>query len=355
MTERDEGTKTLAREIADAMPIIVWTHDDLGAPTFFNRRWTEYTGLSLEETVLRGTDGLIHPDDRPPVARDFASARASRQAFTATYRLRGRDGSYRWHEAHIIPLRAGADAVSLWVGTATDIDEHRRASDEQRYLVDASTVLGSSLELQRTLADVARLVVPTLADWCTIDLLRDDGTLERLAVAHVDPSKVKLAWDLWKILPPKPSDPNGAFAAMRTRKPELVTEVTDEMLALAIPDPHVLELCRGLGLRSSICVPLVARGRVLGALSLVTAESGKLYGARDVAFAEEVARRISVAIDNARLYEEATRARVAAEAMAADVLDQSKAVEAALLTMRGERDEARALAEGLRTRAGSAT
>ena len=250
------------------------------------------------------------------------------------------------------PLRSDTGRVVLWVGTAMDVEEQHAALEEQRYLVTVTAALGASLDVQRTLADIARLLVPHLADWCSIDLLRDDGQLERAAVSHVDPSKVQLAWDLWKLTPPRPSDPYGVFAVMRTRTPELL-QVTEELLVAAVADPKIRQLCRDLGLRSSICVPLVARDRVLGALSLVAAESAKPYTERNVAFAEEMARRISIALDNARLYEEATRARAAAEAMAADVLEQSKAVEAELLKMRAERDAARAEVERLRAATGS--
>jgi len=171
----------------------------------------------------------------------FAQARIAGQALTATYRLRSRDGSYRWHEARVAPLRTGAGDVRLWVGTATDVEEHRLAGEERRYLVQATSVLGASLDLERTLADVARLVVPVLADWCSIDLVGDEREgveLERAAVAHVDPSKVKLAWDLWKLVRPKPSDVHGAYAVMRSRTAELL-HVTDEMLVAAIADPQV--------------------------------------------------------------------------------------------------------------------
>lgn len=350
MPDSETNLATHPHELAEAMPIIVWTHDESGVATYFNRRWTDYTGLSLDETLRAGTESVVHPDDRAGVVDRFVAARDSGQSFQASYRLRARDGSYRWHDAQVVPLRSAGGKVTLWVGTATDIEEQRRVFDEQRYLVQASTVLGASLDLQHTLSTVAALVVPTLADWCSIDLLGETGVLERLAVAHVDPAKVSLAWDLWAKFPPRPSDPQGAYAVMRTRTPELFEEITDELLVAAVSDPQALELCRGLGLRSSISVPLVARERVLGVLALVTAESGKIYRARDVVFAEEVARRISTAIDNARLYEDAKRARAAAEALAADVLEQSRAVEAELLQMRAERDAARAEAEEARQR-----
>jgi len=264
------------------MPLIVWTHDESGAATYFNRRWTDYTGLTLDETLRLGTETVVHPDDRAAVVARFVSARASGRPFELAYRLRSRDESYRWHDAQIVPLRGSGGNVTLWVGTATDIEEQRRALDEQRYLVQASTLLGASLDLQHTFSAVAALVVPTLADWCAIDLLGESGALDRVAVAHVEPAKVKLAWELWALVPPLPSDPQGAYAVMRMRTPDLFAETTDDVLAAAVRDPRALDLLRGLGLRSSICVPLVARRTQGQARSLRDRHSPCDVGARSV-------------------------------------------------------------------------
>lgn len=325
--------------LADAMPHIVWTHDGNGVPTFVNLKWTEYTGCDLAETLRVGPHTFVHPSDVPEVERLSQEARRGGDPFQVSYRLRARDGAFRWHAARVGPLRDEGRVVS-WVGTAVDVDEQRRAQDEQRFLIEASRVLGTSLDLATTLSDVARLVVPHLADWCAIDLLTDAGELQRLAVAHIDPAKVALAWELWRLLPPKRDDPHGAYAVMRTRRAEMFEDIPDELLAASISDPEMLAVCRSLGLRSSMCVALVARDRVLGALSLVSTEAGRRFGARDLAFAEELALRVTVAVDNAQLYAEVKAARTAAEAIAAHVTEQSREVQAALLAMRAERDAA---------------
>lgn len=336
-----DAPDAFVKEVADAVPHIIWTHDADGQARYFNRRWTDYTGVTVDETIRVGPDAFVHPDDHERVMAQFVQARGDGQPFTTIYRLRGRSSTYRLHEARVVPVRGQGKNVTLWVGTATDVEERERIAEEQRYLAQASTILGTSLEVKATLRDVARMLVPKLADWCAIDLLKEGGSLERAAVEHVDPEKVQFAWRLWEALPPQPESPTGAFAVIRTRRPELL-EVTDEILVAAITDRELLEAVRRLGLRSSICVPLLARERVLGALTLVTAESANLYQPRDVDFAQEVARRISIALDNAQLYEEATQARNAAQQIAAAVVEQSKAVEQQLLTMRAERDAARA-------------
>lgn len=334
--------------LADAIPQIIWTHDREGVPTYVNRQWTEYTGLDLAETLRVGAGTLVHPDDLPEVTRLLAASRSAGAPVEAAYRLRrARDGAWRWHTARVVPVVGPERVTTSFVGTATDVDDRRRADEAQRFLIGATEVLGSSLDLTKTLDDIARLVVPQLADWCSIDLLSEGGTLERAAVAHVDPTKVALAWDLWRRLPPRPDDPHGTYAVIRARRGERLEEIPDALLAAAIPDPEILAIARSLGLHSSMSVPLVARDRALGALSLVSAESGRRYGEGDMAFAEEFARRIAVAVDNAQLYTQATEARVLAETLASDVAAQSRAVAAALLAMRAERDAALARVEVL--------
>ncbi len=327
--------------LADAIPHIVWTTNADGTPTYFNSKWTDYTGLDLAETLRLGASTLVHPDDLSMLVEKVDAARLTRAPYEMVYRLRrARDAVYRWHFARLVPLGGVGAGAAAWVATATDIDDEHRLDEQQRFFIEAGKVLGTSLDRKQTLGDVARLVVPSMADWCAIDLVGEGGRVNRETIAHVDPLKLETAWEFWRRWPPKPEDPQGLYSVIRSGKPEVYEEIPDELLEQGIPDREVLALIRSLGLRSSMCVPLFVRERVIGALTLVSAESNRLYGPRDLAFATELAQRIGVAVDNARLYGEAEQARAAAEAMAADVVEQSRAVEAALLEMRADRDAA---------------
>jgi serine phosphatase RsbU (regulator of sigma subunit) len=177
------------------------------------------------------------------------------------------------------------------------------------FLADASTELASSLDYQATLSNVARLAVPTFADWCAIDVVVD-GRLHRVAVEHVDPAKVQLAKDLEERYPSDPDAPTGAWNVMRTGRSELIHEITDEMLQASVQDEEQLQIALDLQLRSALTVPLVARGRVLGVISWVSAESDRLYTEDDLALAEDLAKRAAVAIDNAELHSETLAAAV---------------------------------------------
>ena len=182
----------------------------------------------------------------------------------------------------------------------------RAEAAEQRvaFLAEASRVLSSSLEYEATLSSVSRLAVPHLADWCAVDIVQSDGAVHRVAVAHVDPSKVKVALDLNRRYPVVADAPYGVARVLRTGRPELYPKVTDDMLVAVARDAAHLETLRRAGLRSGMCVPMSARGRTLGAIAFGSTRPARRYGAEDLALAEELAQRAALAVDNARLYDE---------------------------------------------------
>ncbi|MBD2080747.1 PAS domain S-box protein [Leptolyngbya sp. FACHB-17] len=197
------------------------------------------------------------------------------------------------------------------------------------FLAEASTLLASSLDYEQTLQSVARLAVPCFADWCGVDLLNHDGSISRVAVAHADPDKVKFAWEVAQRFPRHLEDGYGISQVMKTGQSEIAIEITDEQLAASVPIPDYLKIIRELGLKSCIITPLQARGRVLGSLSFVFAESNRQYSMEDLDLAKDLARRAAIAIDNARLYHMAQQAKQDALS-AADRIARLQGVTAAL-------------------------
>ena len=187
-----------------------------------------------------------------------------------------------------------------------DITARVRADHRAAFLAHASEILDSSLDYRQTLQRVVRLAVPDIADWCSVSMLDDRGQIYRLAVAHADPAKDVLAQQLIEREALSRAAPAGAATAMHTGRTQLVDTFTEEMLARSLQDPRSREIVQALGLGSSISVPLIARGRMLGAISLV-GETPSRFDATDVQLAEDLARRAAVSIDNARLYTEHTR------------------------------------------------
>jgi signal transduction histidine kinase len=187
----------------------------------------------------------------------------------------------------------------------------------ERFLGEASRVLAESLDYERTLRTVARLAVPEIADWCIIDLLRDDGTLVRVATEHRDPNREGLAAALHHN-PPRNDAVSGAPNVVRTGVTEHVVRMSESVLRQRERDQERLSILTSLGLNSTICTPLVARERVLGAITLSTAV-GRDLTLDDVRMTEDLARRAAVAIDNARLHDDAQRALRAREEILAIV------------------------------------
>jgi PAS domain S-box-containing protein len=213
-----------------------------------------------------------------------------------------------WSSLHCFPLANGGLATQ-W----RDITARRRAEQSARYLARASEVLGSSLDYERTLAELAQIVVPELADRCTVDIVSDDGATRQLAVAHADPEKVRWAKLLSERYPPNPAADTGSPNVIRTGVPEIYPEIPDELLAATAVDEEHLRIIREVGIKSALIVPLVAHERVLGALTLITAESGRRFGDADLELASELGRRAGMAVDNARLHRAELKARIAAE------------------------------------------
>jgi PAS domain S-box-containing protein len=304
------------RQVADAMPQIVWTADANGHMTSFNERWFEYTGLAHDAPAEQWLD-VVHPDDREDVAAERARMVESRDVLEVEVRFRAADGAYRWHLGRAVPIRDEAGEVLFWAGTATDIHDRKRTEEAQRFLLDAGAELASSLDYRSTLGAVARLAVPQIADWCSVLLVEDDGSLRELVVVHSDPQYVTLAAELQERYPPDPDAPRGAAAVIRSGVPELLSEITDELLAEAAVDELHLDLLRGLGISSAVSVPLIARGRTLGAITLVGSGPDRRFGEDDLYLAEELARRAATAIDNAHLFRQAEERAEAARVLAA--------------------------------------
>jgi signal transduction histidine kinase len=180
-------------------------------------------------------------------------------------------------------------------------------------LADTGKLLASSLDPETTLESVAQLAVPEFADFCIVDLLDDHGQARRVAAAHFDPRERALLDELRRRYPPRWSSPAPAAQAIARGEPQFAPELTPEQLARLTVDAGHYDLMTRIGVRSSIAVPLYARGRTLGAISFGFARSGRSYHLADVRVAEELALRAALAIDNARLYAEADAARKSAE------------------------------------------
>lgn len=280
--------------------------------TYVNRRaaelWNRDPGAFLGRTpheVFADVEGI---ERSPALAtlRRVAAERtpASVETFAPTLG--------RW-----IELRAYPSGDGGIVAFFQDITARRRAQDAASFLADASRMLGSSTDYTETLTNLARAAVPRLGDWCAVDIVRDPQfaqwppTMDRVAVVHQDPAKVALGAQFTSEYPTDWNDPSGLAGVLRTGQPMYLPVITDEMLVAGAKDPRHLELLRALQFRSVMVVPLIARERVLGAVTFCMTESARTYEESDLALAEDLARRAGAAVDTARLLRDAELANAA--------------------------------------------
>jgi PAS domain S-box-containing protein len=245
----------------------------------------------------------IYPEDREFVEKAIAQSVEQKTNYAIEFRIISPNGNICWigGKGQVFCDETG-NAVRM-LGVCMDITENKRSQEQQQFLVEASTLLSNSLDYQTTLETLAHLAVPHLADWCCVDILDEEQTPRRLAVIHVDPSKVEWAQQLHQRYPPDMNEPYGLAKVLRTGQAELYPEIPDSLLVEVARDAEQLELLRQIGYTSAMIVPLVARGRTLGAITFVWAESNRHYNESDLIFASELARRAALAVDNARLFQ----------------------------------------------------
>jgi PAS domain S-box-containing protein len=303
-----ESSERFAREILESIADPFVVQDAHWRFRYVNAKAAEVlgaTGLPAEELIGKVVWEVFPQVVGTEVEREMR--RSATERVPVTFEARSASG-YQWSSLFCYPLPDGGLATQ-W----KDITERKRSEEAARYLARASEVLSESLDYQRTLNDFAKLVVPELADWCSVEIIGDDGVMVQLAVAHADPEKVKWARELSRRYPPNPDAATGSPNVVRTGEPELYPEIPDELLAAGAVDEEHLRIIREVGIRSAMVVPLVAHDHTLGALTLIAAESGRRYGHADLALALELARRAALAVDNARLHRAELDARVAAE------------------------------------------
>ena len=317
LTALERVSEERYRALADAMPQIVWQSSVDGGATYFNRRWFEFTGMTTEEAGPDAWIHVVHPDDLPIALSRREETLRSGETFEVEYRFRSADGTYRWHLGRAVPIRDRDGEIEFWVGTATDIHDRKLVEEQRAFLIAAGDALSRTLDYRQSLANVAVLAATELADWCSVHIVEAEGAITQVALAHRDPAKLTFARELQERYPPDPEAATGVPAVIRRAEPELVPEIPDEMLRAAATDELHYDLIAQLGLSSYLCVPLRSRDGVLGAITFAASAGGRRFGADDLKLAEELARRATMAIENARLYRETEERAQAARVLAA--------------------------------------
>jgi PAS domain S-box-containing protein len=197
------------------------------------------------------------------------------------------------------------DNSRLYSALRTSENRAKQLAGAHAFLAEAGQVLSSSLEAATILTKLTKLLVPEIADWCSVHLVNSDGGTEELAVWHSDPTKLQLVENLRKKYAPDPKRKDGPSQVIQSGESLMIPEVTEEILLAQARNEEHAEMLRSLGIFSYVCVPLKARGQAFGAITLVQAESKRKFDEEQLHFIEDLSRRASVAVDNAKLYTEA--------------------------------------------------
>jgi PAS domain S-box-containing protein len=299
------------RLVARATHDVIWDWDlASGALTWSEsaHRVLRHTAEEIGSTIAWWYD-RIHPEDRERVIRGMQQAIAGvDDLWSDEYRVLRGDGSSGTVLDRGFIVRDDRGGAVRMVGELTDITERKRAEEAQRFLAEASTLLDSSLDDRTTLARLAHLAIPTLGDYCLIDLVGNDGLIHRVAAAHRHPEKEEILHR--QEHHPLDVDPerHPVVRVVHTGEPVLVPKVDEAVLTQIAHDAEHRAALEEVGLCSFMIVPLAARGRRLGTITLAAADSGREFSPADLVVAEDLARRAALAIDNALLFKESQEA-----------------------------------------------
>jgi PAS domain S-box-containing protein len=291
------------RAVGESLPFGIWHMSADGKDLIYiSDSFCEMVGMSKAQLVQSG--GWLARVPQPDSDQFLAAweRRDPDKIFEGEYRIAGADGTLYWILARGVALRDDAGVLVGWVGFSLDITERKRTQERVAFLSELSRVLALSLDPAQTLERTARLTVPLFADWCAVDLLTDAGGIQRALLVNED---ARLTAKALPLVPHAPSDPAldcGAPAVIAAGKPITYDRIPLEAVAQLEADP-LRTLLEEFSLCSAVVVPLIARGRKIGAMTFVNCRRDHRYNADDLVFAELIARRVAIAYDNATLYE----------------------------------------------------
>jgi PAS domain S-box-containing protein len=300
--------RTLTRQA----PVGIIAMNREGRCNFVNERWCKMAGMSTEQAMEHGWHDALHPEDRQSVLAGFYDAATTGSEFAGQYRLRTRQGTVIWVQGEALPLRSSKGELTGYLGTVTDITDRIQGERVAHFLADATSALNASLDHEAALDAVAKLAVPTIADCCTIHVI-EDGLIRLVAITHVDPNTTALAHAVAQWSDRDPGAAIDLARNIRTMGPELIAEVTEDLLPQVALSPAHAAVWRAMIVRSYIAVPLIAHGHPLGVIHLMMGDRGRAFCQADVPFVQDLARRVAFAVENARLYRAAQEAVAARE------------------------------------------
>jgi PAS domain S-box-containing protein len=307
-----EGERSLLGAVVEQMPEGVVVVDAPAAHILMANRHAEQLlssslrrGATLGECAvprgLRSNGGAYAPSERPVL-------RAIRDGVTAIgeeVEVPLNEGPPEWLAVSAAPVRDREGRIVAGVASLSDVTERKRQEAVQRLLADAGSIIGGTLDPEATLRDLGSVAVRELADWCALFLASGEQGVRCVALCHRDATKAVCKKDLDRLLPQPGGAPLRLATVLATGRSQLLSEIAPDDLEAGAVRPDLLRLIRELGTESAMTVALRRPGRTLGAVIFASARADRRYVEEDLAVAEELARRTSLAVENAELYREA--------------------------------------------------
>jgi PAS domain S-box-containing protein len=294
----------------------------------FNSRWAEMRGLVADELKphVDTWTSSVHPDDWPRVEQSLSNhCQGLNPEFEEEYRARTKSGHWIWvlGKGKVFNRDDSGQPLRM-IGTELDISDRKRFETNQTFLAEVGVLLGSSLNYEDTIDNIARLAVRDLADLCVIDVVQESGKAVRLKAMSRDSSLASLC-DLFMRVPLEENRPYWFRMVVENKRSVLMKRLTSEMIESFSRDESHLRVIREAGVHSGLAVPLLKDGRLIAVIVLISCSASHVYGPADLSLAEELARRAALSIDNARLFLEAQRAIKGREEILAIVSHDLKA------------------------------
>jgi PAS domain S-box-containing protein len=340
LTDRLRSSRDQLEVILEGVADGVTAQDRSGRVVFANAAAVRAVGVPSAREMLDSKAGelvarfeILDEEGRPLAPERLPGRRALRGEVPEPTVMRYRSsetGEERWTVVKATAIRGKRGEVEMAISIMEDVTDRMRAQRAERFLSESSKLLSTSLDYATTLRRVAELAVTEIADWCGVDVADEHGHLDRVALAAADPARLSLADELRDRYPTDPASATGPYNVMRTGRSELYPAIPDDLLRETARDQRHFELLSALGLSSVMVVPMIARGRTVGAVTFVASNPSRHYDEEDLALAEELARRAAIAVDNARLYgERAYIARALQESLLPPALPEIPGVDVA--------------------------
>jgi PAS domain S-box-containing protein len=304
------------RVLTQSMPQIVWVLSPEGNIEWFNERWYTYSGMQRGEQLAGAFIMRVHPADRDRSFRTWISTpRRQTDVYEAQVRLKGGDGNYRWFLSRAAAQIDADGSIIKWLGTSTDIDVSKRAQEQLAFLARATESLTTTLDVDATCDLLARLAVPSIADWSAVFLREEDDSIRTAAIAHSDPVALARAWAMERRYPRGPDSVSPVAQAMRTGE-TVTAHFSDAAVRRSMTEGDATHerLLASLDFGAALYVPLQSGMRTIGVLALIDRDTQRAFDAADYDLASELARRAAVAIENARAFDRERRVADALQA-----------------------------------------